>query len=255
LENNLNLKKILKRVKVALFIPCYIDQFYPNVAKASLEVLEYLGCEVDFPLNQTCCGQPMANSGFAHLSKDCDQNFKNNFDAYEYVVCPSGSCALHAKEHIHGKAKIYELIEFIYDVLGKKSWAGEFHATVGYHVSCHGQRGLMLSQMSELNAVKFSKPHDLLKGISGLSLVELKRPDECCGFGGTFCVTEEAVSVRMGKDRIQDHINAGAEYILGGDSSCLMHLEGIIKKENKNLKIMHIAELLAKSVHIHEPIS
>jgi L-lactate dehydrogenase complex protein LldE len=235
-------------MRVALFIPCYMDQFYPQVAIASLELLEKLGCEVFFPEKQTCCGQPMANSGYEHISKSCTTNFKEAFAGFENIVCPSGSCTLHVKEHIGLESNIYELTEFIYDVLKIKTLEGKFTGKVGFHQSCHGQRGLFLSQMSELNAKTFSKPGSLLSKIEGLSLIELSRKDECCGFGGTFCVTEEAVSVRMGKDRLKEHLAAGAEIISGGDTSCLMHLEGIIKRDKLPLKVLHIAEILNSAI-------
>lgn len=237
-------------MKVALFIPCYIDQFYPKVGIATLELLEKFGCEVVFPPNQTCCGQPMANSGYEHITGDCTQLFQDNFDEYDYVVSPSGSCTLHVKEHIPLKGKIYELIEFITDILKVESLEGEFKYKVGLHQSCHGQRGLKLSQMSELNAPFFSKPEQLLKNLKGLDLVNLDRKDECCGFGGTFCVAEEAVSVRMGQDRLADHLKNGTEILTGGDTSCLMHMEGIIRREKHNIKVMHIAEILNQAITV-----
>ncbi|MEA5401844.1 (Fe-S)-binding protein [Arcicella sp. DC2W] len=235
-------------MKVALFIPCYIDQFYPNVAIATLELLEKFGCEVHYPLNQTCCGQPMANSGFEHLSKGCDKNFLENFKGYEYIVSPSGSCTLHVKDHVLGKdggnAKIYELTEFLVDVLKVENLQAHFPHKVGLHQSCHGQRGLKLAQMSELVAQPYSKPEKLLNMVSGLSIIELDRKDECCGFGGTFCVAEEAVSAKMGKDRVADHLRHEAEFITGADVSCLMHMEGILKRKGSNVKVKHIAEIL-----------
>ena len=235
-------------MKVALFIPCYIDQFYPQVAIATLELLEKFGCEVHYPLNQTCCGQPMANSGFEHLSKGCDKNFLDNFKGFEYIVSPSGSCTLHVKDHVLGKdggnAKIYELTEFLVDVLKVENLQAHFPHKVGLHQSCHGQRGLKLAQMSELVATPFSKPEKLLKMVDGLSLIELDRKDECCGFGGTFCVAEEAVSAKMGKDRVADHLRHAAEFITGADVSCLMHMEGILKRKGSNVKVKHIAEIL-----------
>lgn len=245
-------------MKVALFIPCYIDQFYPNVAIATLELLEKLGCEVVFPLNQTCCGQPMANAGFEHLSKNCDNNFVDNFGGFDYIVSPSGSCTLHIKEHLHGtdqttsthiRNHIYELTEFLTDVLKVEKLSAKFPHRVGLHQSCHGQRGLKIAQMSELVAPAFSKPEQLLTMVEGLSLVALDRKDECCGFGGTFCVTEEAVSVKMGKDRITDHTKHGAEFIVGSDVSCLMHLEGIMKRKGSQIKVKHIAEILNSVVN------
>ncbi|MDR6846216.1 (Fe-S)-binding protein [Flavobacterium granuli] len=244
-------------MKIGLFIPCYVNQFYPKVAIATYELLQKLGCTVEFPLDQTCCGQPMANSGYEHLTKGCDKNFIDNFSPYDYIVCPSGSCVLHVKEHLHDEKReelafkmrksVFELTEFITDVLKITEIEGSFPHTVGMHQSCHGQRGLKLSQMSELNAPFFSKPNQLLSKIRGLELVSLSRKDECCGFGGTFCVTEEAVSVKMGQDRIKDHKKQGVEYITGGDMSCLMHLEGILKRQESDIKIIHIAEILNSS--------
>ena len=231
-------------MKVALFIPCYIDQFYPKVGIATLELLEKLGCKVVFPENQTCCGQPMANSGYEHESEGCTRNFQNNFDEYEYIVAPSGSCTLHVKEHIPLKGKIHELTEFITDILKIETMEGSFPHKVGLHQSCHGLRGLFTAQMSELNAPQFSKPEQLLKNFKGIELTNLSRKDECCGFGGTFCVTEEAVSVRMGQDRVADHLKNGTEILTGGDTSCLMHMEGIIRREKHDIKVMHIAEIL-----------
>ncbi|MBC7914788.1 MAG: (Fe-S)-binding protein [Pyrinomonadaceae bacterium] len=241
-------------MKVGLFIPCYVDQFYPNAAIATLQLLEKLGVDVVFPKKQTCCGQPMANSGFSHLAGDCDELFVENFSGFDYIVCPSGSCVLHVKDHLHSskfpekakeiRARVYELVEFLTDVLHVKELNASFPHRVGVHQSCHGQRGLKLSQMSELVAPPFSKPQQLLNMVKGLELITLNRVDECCGFGGTFCVAEEAVSSKMGKDRVADHLNNGAEYITGADMSCLMHMEGILKRQKSNVKVVHIAEIL-----------
>ncbi len=244
-------------MKTGLFIPCYIDQFYPAVAMATLELLERLGCEVHFPLDQTCCGQPMANSGFAGLSKGCDKNFVKNFSDVDYIVAPSGSCVLHIKEHLEDndeqkvnyiKTHIYELTEFLVDVLKLEKLEASFPHKVGLHVSCHGQRGLHTSSMSELMGRYFSKPEQLLSMVKGLELSKPKRWDECCGFGGTFCVFEEAVSVKMGKDRISEHKVNEVEYITAADTSCLMHLEGILKRQGSAVKTIHIAEILNSSM-------
>ncbi len=233
-------------MKVALFIPCYIDQFYPQVGIATLQLLEKHGCQVHFPLSQTCCGQPMANSGFEHLTQGCNDNFIANFKDFDYIVCPSGSCTLHVKQHspLTPSGGIFELTEFLVDVLKVENLTARFPYRVGLHQSCHGQRGLHLSQMSELNAPHFSKPEHLLNQVTDLELVNLTRKDECCGFGGTFCVVEEAVSVKMGKDRIADHAAQNVEYITATDTSCLMHLEGILKRQGSPIKTIHIAEIL-----------
>jgi L-lactate dehydrogenase complex protein LldE len=243
---------------VGLFIPCYVDQFYPNAAVATLELLEKAGVTVVYPVRQTCCGQPMANSGFEHLTKDCNDLFIQNFTGFDYIVSPSGSCVLHVKDHLHSetkedqaqaiRGKVYELVEFLTDILKIESLPGRFPYKVGLHQSCHGQRGLGLAQMSELVAPPFSKPEKLLSMVQDLERISLTRKDECCGFGGTFCVTEEAVSVKMGKDRVTDHLQNGAEVITGADMSCLMHLEGILRRQKSPVKVMHIAEILNAQV-------
>lgn len=241
-------------MKVGLFVPCYVDQFYPQVARATLELLEKFGVEVVYPLDQTCCGQPMANSGFEHLTGGCNRLFVKNFRDLDYVVSPSGSCVLHLKLHLHDdrheadathiRSTIFELTEFLTDVLQVNSLDARFPHRVSIHQSCHGQRGLHISQMSELVAPPFSKPAHLLKMVSDLELVELTRTDECCGFGGTFCVAEDAVSAKMGKDRVADHASHHVEFITGADMSCLMHLEGILRRQKRPIGIRHIAEIL-----------
>jgi L-lactate dehydrogenase complex protein LldE len=241
-------------MKVGLFIPCYVDQFYPQVAIATLQLLEKHGCEVAYPKAQTCCGQPMANAGYASLTNGCNQNFIQNFSEFDSIVCPSGSCVLHIKEHLQPQKdgaraagirnKIYELTEFLTDVLQVSKLEAFFPYKVGLHTSCHGQRMLHLSSMSERVEAPFSKAEQLLNQVQGLSLMKTSRVDECCGFGGTFCVTEEAVSVRMGQDRVKEHEHNEVDYITGGDMSCLMHLEGILKRKKGNIKVVHLAEIL-----------
>ena len=245
-------------MKIGLFVPCYIDQFYPSVGIATLQLLEKLGMEVVFPLRQTCCGQPMANSGFANLSANCDLNFVNNFSGVDYIVAPSGSCVLHIRQHLASandpvaaariRSTVYELTEFLVDVLKVSSLQASFPHRVGLHISCHGQRGLHTSSMTEEMTPAFSKPEKLLNMVQGLTLVKPARPDECCGFGGTFCVFEEAVSVKMGKDRIEEHLRNEVDFITAGDVSCLMHLEGILKRNGARTQIRHIAEILNTAV-------
>jgi L-lactate dehydrogenase complex protein LldE len=234
-------------MRVALFVPCYIDQFYPQVAVASLELLEKLGCEVIVPTDQTCCGQPMANSGFASSTEGCDTNFAQNFEGFDYIVGPSGSCVLHLKEH-HPSEKIrnsvYEICEFLTDVLKVSALSATFPHRIGLHQSCHGQRGLRLSSMSERNEKPFSKLQDLLSLVDGIEVIMPEREDECCGFGGTFCVTEEAVSVKMGQDRIKEHAANAVDYIVGADTSCLMHMEGILRRQGSKVQVKHIVEIL-----------
>jgi L-lactate dehydrogenase complex protein LldE len=240
---------------IALFVPCYIDQFYPQVAVATLTLLERLGCEVVVPAGQTCCGQPLANAGFEAESLPIMRHFADLFDGYDYVVSPSGSCILHVKEHytrlgdpalIHRlHDRTFELCTFLTDVLQVDRLDARFPHRVGIHESCHGLRGLRLGKSSERNEPAFSKPRRLLEMVDGIELVDLERSDECCGFGGTFAVNEEALSVKMGRDRLRDHERHRAEVVTGTDMSCLMHLEGLGRREKRPLQFVHIAEILA----------
>ena len=241
-------------MKVGLFIPCYINQLYPQVGKATLEVLEKLDVEIVYPSGQTCCGQPMANSGYENESFGACTNFVELFKDFDYIVTPSGSCAYHVKNHynildqtpevVKVRENVYELCDFIVNVLKIKNLGASFPYKVGIHKSCHGLRGLKLGSCSEVVGPAFSSIEDLLKEVKGTELIELSRKDECCGFGGTFAVTEEAISTKMGKDRVQDHLDNGAEVITATDTSCLMHLEGLVNRNNQPLKILHIAEIL-----------
>lgn len=241
-------------MKIALFIPCYVDQFYPQTGIATLELLEKLGCRVEYPMAQTCCGQPMANSGCEQDAIPAYQHFVRVFENYDYIVAPSGSCVYHVRHHYdiieqteavrQVRERILDLPEFLLDVLKINRLKAHFPHRVGLHQSCHGLRGLRLGHGSERRGEDFSKIKTLLRMVNGLELVDLDRPDECCGFGGTFAINEAAVSVKMGKDRIGDHLRHGAEVITAGDMSCLMHLEGIIRREKHPLRVMHVAEIL-----------
>jgi L-lactate dehydrogenase complex protein LldE len=251
-------------MQVALFIPCYIDQLYPQVGMATVELLEYFGVTVEFPEAQTCCGQPMANAGCTSAAAPLARRFVEILEPYEYIVAPSGSCVAMVRHHYHEyfppgnvqetaydgvRQKTFELTEFLVDVLGISAVAGAFPRRVGLHQSCHGLRELRLGSSSELVGSSFNKPRRLLESLDGIRLVELSRPDECCGFGGTFAVGEEAVSVMMGRDRIHDHLHAGAEIITANDMSCLMHLDGLIRRDRQPLRVMHIAELLRDAIN------
>lgn len=242
---------------VALFIPCYIDQFYPQVGIATAELLTRLGVSFEFPTQQTCCGQPMANTGCTEEARPLAEKFLRTFKDFEFVVAPSGSCVAmvrhHYNEYLAGnpdfeqlKLKTFELCEFLTDVLQVKELpAASFPYRVGLHQSCHGLRELRLASDSELVGKSYNKARCLLEMIKGIQFVQLARPDECCGFGGTFAVNEEAVSCMMGDDRIFDHEQAGAQVITANDMSCLMHLEGLIRRQKKPIRVMHIAEILA----------
>jgi len=248
-------------MQVGLFIPCYIDQCYPQVGMATVELLEKLGVELDYPREQTCCGQPMANTGCTESTRPLAIKFLDVFKDYEYVVCPSASCVsmvrYHYEEYLAGKpgfdalkAKTFELCEFLCDVLHVSQEqiakiGGPFPHQVGLHQSCHGLRGLRLGSCSEIVGESYNKARSLLEMLEGITFSELSRPDECCGFGGTFCVNEESVSAMMGQDRVADHELAGTQVLTAVDMSCLMHLSGIIRREGKPIQVMHISEILA----------
>ena len=242
-------------MKVGLFIPCYVDQLHPEVGLATLRVLRQVGAEVEFPREQTCCGQPMANSGCAAEARPLAERFLRLFDRYEQVVAPSGSCVSMVRHHYREllgdrpdleqvAERTFELCEWLVDVRGVSRVDGDFRRKVGLHKSCHGLRELRLGKSSETGGAPFDKGRQLLAPLRGIELVELSRPDECCGFGGTFAVNEEAVSCMMGRDRLADHEKAGAEVITGVDVSCLMHLGGLARREGRRLEVMHVARIL-----------
>lgn len=243
-------------MKVGLFIPCYINAVYPEVGVASYKLLKHLGVEVDYPLDQTCCGQPMANAGFENDSFNLALRMERLFQSYDYVVGPSASCVAFVKEnHPHilakgdhlcaNKDKIYDICEFIHDVIRPTRLDALFPHKVSIHNSCHGVRELHLSTPSEENRPYASKLRNLLSLVKDIEIAEPKRVDECCGFGGMFAVEEPAVSVCMGHDKVMDHLSTGAEYITGADSSCLMHMEGVIRREKLPIQIIHITQILA----------
>lgn len=245
-------------MKIGLFIPCYIDQFYPQVGIAVYQFLKKLDLQLDYPLNQTCCGQPLANSGMEKAAAKYGEKFNQLFKDYDYVVCPSGSCVLHVRQHyyqlpapgIHGsvRGKTYEFIEFLHDILKITKTEAIFPHRVALIHSCHGLRGLRLEAASELKIPYFSKNLQLLEQVKGLELISYEREDECCGFGGTFSVFEETLSVKMGLDKLDYIVKSGAEYVAGNDMSCLMHLEGLSRRQNFRLKFIHIAEILNHSI-------
>ena len=245
-------------MKIGLFIPCFMNELYPNICKATYKLLKDQGLQIEYPLSQTCCGQPMANSGCSKDVKKLAIEFVNTFKDFDYIVAPSGSCVSMVKEHYAPffdndkdynkvKASIYEVCEFLHDIIKIENinFNISFPHKVGVHNSCHGHRILKLATASELNIPYDSKLKNLLNKISDINLVTLRREDECCGFGGTFSVQEEAISVAMGKDRIKDHINSSAQIITGADMSCLMHMDGIINRDKNPIKVMHIVEILA----------
>ena len=246
-------------MKVGLFIPCYVNAVYPQVGIATYRLLESLGLDVHYPLNQTCCGQPMANAGYEPKARHLAERFEELFSSHDVIVGPSASCVAVVKEnypHIlhegdhrcQAPGKIRDVIEFLHDDLKVTSLPSRFPHCVSLHNSCHGVRELGLSTPSERNVPYQNKIRNLLELVQGIAIVEPKRIDECCGFGGMFAVEEPAVSACMGRDKVRDHMQTGAEYITGSDSSCLMHMQGVIDREQLSIQTIHAIEILAANL-------
>jgi L-lactate dehydrogenase complex protein LldE len=236
-------------MNVQIFIPCFIDQLYPQTAFNMVKVLEKAGCNVSYNANQTCCGQPAFNAGFWEESKAVCSKFLDDFKDAEYVVAPSASCVgfvrnyyskLFANSSEHNNVlklahKTYEFSEFMVKVLGVNNTNAILQGKATYHDSCAGLRECKIKQ----------EPRELLSNVKGLELVEMNDVETCCGFGGTFAVKFEAISVAMADQKVNHALATGAEYLISTDLSCLMHLDGYIKKKGFNLKTMHIADVLA----------
>lgn len=242
-------------MKVGLFVPCIVNEFFPDHGMAAFELLEKFGVEVEYPFGQTCCGQPLYNSGVTKEMKPLIDNFVKMFEKYDYVVSPSGSCTSIVKhkypmvcERDSAVAEVsnksYELVEFLHDILKVDSFPdASFPHEVVLHNSCHTQREMKLGSSSELNIPYYNKIENLLGMVPNIQLKTKERDDECCGFGGTFSVVEEAASCRMGTDRLDDYEGTGAKYITSTDSSCMFHMDGLIRRQNRDIRIIHVAQI------------
>ena len=241
-------------MKIGLFIPCYVDALYPEVGVSTFKLLRSLGLDMDYPEKQTCCGQPMGNAGFERMAVPLAEKYDQLFSGYDYVVAPSASCAAYVRlfhpnlmkeRECVAAGKTMDVVEFLHDVMKVDSLPSKFPHKVSVHNSCHGVRELGLSSPSERNVPRFNKIIDLLRLVEGIEIAEPERPDECCGFGGMFAVEEQAVSARMGLDKVRRHMATGAEYVTGPDSSCLMHMQGVAQKQKLDIKFIHVVQILA----------
>ncbi len=228
-------------VRVALMVTCLVDQFFPEVGEATVRVLRRLGCEVEFPEGQTCCGQPAFNAGHRAEAEAMAAQQVRAFAGYDYVVSPSGSCAGMVRTGYPGDmpARTFELCEFLVKVLkvDLRALGARFSGSVTYHSSCHMTRELGVRR----------EPLDLLQQIDGLTLQPLQHPELCCGFGGTFSVKLPEVACAMADDKLADVRSTGAEYLVGADCGCLMHLRGRMSRTGGGPRVMHIAELLEEA--------
>src|SRR5919112_413864 len=239
-------------MRVALMVTCINDALFPGVGQAVVTLLRRLGVEVDFPDAQTCCGQPMINTGYLDEAVPPLRSFVKAFDGYDAVVTPSGSCAGSAR-HQHGIVarrsgdaglvaavertgpRTYELSEFLVDVLGVTDVGASFPHRVTYHPTCHSLRMLRVGD----------RPLRLLRAVAGIDLVELGGAEECCGFGGTFAVKNLDTSLAMGSDKARRVLDTGAEVLVAGDNSCLMHIGGLLSRQRAGGRVVHLAEVLA----------
>lgn len=236
-------------MKVQLFIPCFVDQLYPQTAFNMVKVLEKAGCEVYYNYNQTCCGQPAFNAGFWHEAKAVCSKFLNDFNTADYIVAPSASCVgfvrnyyikLFEDSSVHNQVKdlgshIYEFTEFLTDVLKIENFNASLNAKATYHDSCAALRECKIKE----------GPRRLLANVKGLELIEMVNTDTCCGFGGTFAIKFDAISIGMADQKVSNALATKAEYIISADLSCLMHLDGYIGGTKRPIKTMHIADVLA----------
>jgi L-lactate dehydrogenase complex protein LldE len=241
-------------MRVALFLTCFNDAMYPSTGKAVVSLLERLGHEVDFPRAQTCCGQMHVNTGYYREAVPLARRWLMVFDKYDAIVSPSPSCVGTVRESYERIAdrigdeklarvtagiagRLHELSEFLVDVLGVEDVGAYFPHRVTYHPTCHSLRGLHVGD----------RPYRLLRAVKGLTFVELPRSEECCGFGGTFALKNAEVSVAIGADKARHARDTGAEVLCALDNSCLTHIGGILSRERSGMRVLHLAEILART--------
>ncbi|MFL5788269.1 MAG: (Fe-S)-binding protein [Flavisolibacter sp.] len=236
-------------MKVQLFIPCFVDQLYPETAFNTIKVLEKAGCEVAYNPAQTCCGQPAFNAGFWDDARDVCSKFLKDFNSNEIIVAPSASCVgfvrnyyntLFENSSLHNEVKaigqhIYELSDFLVNKLNYLNFGAVLNGKATYHDSCAGLRECSIK----------NEPRTLLTNVEGLEITELEDVETCCGFGGTFAVKFEPISIAMAEQKIDHALATNAEYLISTDLSCLMHLQGYIDHKQYKLKTLHLADVLA----------
>jgi L-lactate dehydrogenase complex protein LldE len=237
------------RTKVQLFIPCFVDQLYPATGFNMVKVLEKAGCEVTYNPAQTCCGQPAFNAGFWDDAKDVCDKFLKDFNKDSYIVAPSASCVGFVRNY-YGKIyenssqinlarsigfKTFELSEFLVKILKVTNFGARLEAKATYHDSCAGLRECKIK----------NEPRQLLANVQGLELTEMEDVETCCGFGGTFAVKFEPISIAMGEQKVEHALATDAQYLISTDLSCLMHLQGYINNKGYSLQTLHLADVLA----------
>ena len=244
-------------MKISLFIPCFVDQLLPAVGLDTLRVLRRLGHDVDFLSDQTCCGQPAFNTGYWNDARPLAERFLRIFGSAEFIVCPSGSCTTMVRnfypqllrglpcqdEAIEIGRKVYEFSEFLTRVARVTDVGASFAHRVAYHDACHALRELRLKQ----------EPRELLGHVRGLELVEMPYSEECCGFGGTFATKFAMISGAMGDTKAGNAEASGAEYVTSTDPSCLLHIDGILRRRKSHVRTIYLASILAQTAAVPEP--
>lgn len=237
-------------MKVSLFVTCLVDRFFPQVGLSTVKILERFGVKVDFDYSQTCCGQPAFNAGYREEARQVADHFLKTYRSASYIVVPSGSCAAMIKLHLPElfepaspqrrlseeiAGRVWELSDFLCNVLQIESTGARFQETVTYHDSCHLLRELGVAD----------PPRKLLGSVAGLELRELPQSDRCCGFGGLFSIKLPELSVSMGVDKVAAIEATGSRYVVANDAGCLMHLRGLLDHRKTPIETLHLAELLA----------
>ena len=235
-------------MNVQLFVPCFVDQLYPSTAFNMVKVLEKAGCTVGYNTNQTCCGQPAFNAGFVHEAKAVAEKFLKDFNGADYIVAPSASCTGFVRNYYPGLfehknnenvqaigKRMFEFTEFLTDILHIDSFGASLHGKATYHDSCAALRECKIK----------AGPRQLLSNVAGLELVEMEDNETCCGFGGTFSVKFEPISIGMAEQKVQHAVDTGASMIISTDLSCLMQIDGVIKNKSIPMQTMHVADVLA----------
>jgi L-lactate dehydrogenase complex protein LldE len=236
-------------MNVQLFIPCFVDQLYPDTAFNMIKVLEKAGCTVSYNTSQTCCGQPAFNAGFWDEAKSVCSKFLKDFSGTDYIVSPSASCSgfvrnyygkLFENSSLHHEVtdvgnRLFEFSEFMVKVLKIENVGAVLNGKATYHDSCAGLRECKIK----------AEPRKLLSNVKGLELTEMNDVETCCGFGGTFAVKFESISIGMGEQKVENALATNADYIISTDLSCLMHIQGYITHKGYSIKTMHLADVLA----------
>ena len=235
---------------VTLFIPCIIDRLYPEVGEAMVRLLRKLGAHLTYPPAQTCCGQPAFNSGYRREAAVAAKHFLKTFENAETIVCPSGSCVAMVRHHYcellqdsskwlgvarSVASRVFELTEYLVDVMGVYDLGARYRGKVTYHDSCHLLRGLGVHE----------QPRRLIRGIQGIEFVEMHDSDRCCGFGGTFSFKYGDISTAILQDKVTNIVNSGADTVVGCDMGCLMNIQGMLSRTGSHIRVLHIAQLLA----------